>query len=184
MVSNLSCVVKSNNQINRDFFLVKTVEVAKNLLRCVLRKRDKGDFLILETEAYLQNDPASHSFKGKTKRNQHMFLLGGHTYVYLIYGIHYCFNIVTGKEGVGEAVLIRSALDLANNRLIIGPGNVCKELELNLSHSGVDLLENPFISLEMTETKIKIAATPRVGISKGKDLKYRFLNSEFLRTQP
>jgi len=181
MVANLGRTVKLNNRISRDFFLDETVEVAKNLLYCILRRRSRGDFLIVETEAYLQNDPASHSFRGKTKRNQHMFLLGGHSYVYLIYGLHHCFNVVTGKEGVGEAVLIRSVLDLANNRLIKGPGNVCKELEINLSHSGVDLLENPFISLEVAAVQVKITNTTRVGISKGTDLKYRFLNTEFLK---
>jgi len=90
-----------------DFLSGSAPEVAKNLLGCVLRNGGTAG-IIVETEAYSQDDAASHSFRGLTKRNSPMFGAPGTIYVYFTYGMHNCFNIVTNEEGIGEAVLIRA----------------------------------------------------------------------------
>jgi DNA-3-methyladenine glycosylase len=95
----------------RSFYLRSTLQVARDLLgKHIVRK--VGTLLligkIVEVEAYCKGDPASHAFHGRTKRNDVMFWEGGHLYVYFTYGMHFCANIVTGNEGMGEAVLIRA----------------------------------------------------------------------------
>ncbi len=119
---------------------------------------------IVEVEAYRQDDPASHSFRGPTRRNRTMFGPPGFAYVYLIYGVHHCLNVVCGPEGVGDAVLIRAAEPLAgiecirrlrepgtsrpgsrlaSDRLLSGPGNLCKGLGIrNNTEDGASLVES------------------------------------------
>ncbi|MGH2567980.1 MAG: DNA-3-methyladenine glycosylase [Bacteroidota bacterium] len=95
----------------RSFYLRPTVQVAKDLLGKFIVRKLKSKTLIgkiVETEAYCEGDPASHSYRGKTKRNDVMFWQGGHLYVYFTYGMHFCANVVTREEGIGEAVLIRA----------------------------------------------------------------------------
>src|SRR5690606_40138382 len=110
---------------------------------------------IVETEAYDQTDEASHTFKGRTKRNDAMFKAAGHMYVYFTYGMHYCCNIVCGKDGYGSGVLIRaveplSGLDVIERRrgmtgvnVTNGPGKICQALAIDLTLSGHDLSESP-----------------------------------------
>ena len=98
-------------KLPRSFYLRPTLQVAKDLLGKHFVRIHRGITLvgkIIEVEAYRSDDPASHSFHGKTKRNQVMFREAGHLYVYFTYGMHFCANVVTGPEGRGEAVLIRA----------------------------------------------------------------------------
>lgn len=146
----------------REDALLDTVRAARELLGCMLIRRD-GSLVrrarIVETEAYLRDDPASHSFRGPTGRNQAMFGAPGHAYVYRIHRA-ICFNVVTGPEEVGEAVLIRAVEPLegiermqearlrrtvgrtipSRFALSNGPGKLCQALDITLSDNGCDLL--------------------------------------------
>jgi DNA-3-methyladenine glycosylase len=100
------------SKLPRSFYLRPTLTVAQDLLGKYFVRKSDGESLtgmIVEVEAYLGlKDPASHTYRGKTKRNEVMFKKGGHLYVYFIYGMHFCANIVTEEEGIGHAVLLRA----------------------------------------------------------------------------
>ena len=166
--------------LSRDFFLEDTRKVAKNLLgKIMVRHLPEGKVRgkIVETEAYLShNDPACHASRGKTKRNEMMFGPPGRAYVYFIYGMYYCFNVVTREKGRGEAVLVRAlepleGIDIMKERrgvedffnLTSGPGKLCQALGIDKGLNGVDLLEGDLVILDGGE-KPEIEASPRVGI--------------------
>jgi len=148
-------------KLNRSFYTRPTLEVAKNLLgKYIVRKigKRKIDGKIIETEAYIgPKDRASHAFEGKiTKRNLAEYLIGGHIYIYLVYGMYWQLNISTSEKGRPECVLIR-ALDLGKPRrkasflrgkLADGPGKVCRYLKLDKSFYGEDLTKSKRIWLE------------------------------------
>ena len=143
---------------------------------------------IIETEAYLPDDPASHAFNGPTDRNRVMFGPPGHLYVYLSYGIHCCANVVTGPDGSGQAVLIRAVTPIRGVELIRkrrarpdrelsnGPGKLCAALGIELKHDGLDLLGDRGVSIEDdgTEPPPTPLIGPRIGISKAVDSPLRF----------
>ena len=107
--------------LDQTFYDQETVSVARQLLGCFFMHEEmEGTTIgrIVETEAYVANDPASHSFRGKTPRNAVMFGLAGKAYVYFIYGMYYCVNVVTGREGVGKAVLLRALEPIAGIELM------------------------------------------------------------------
>ena len=139
-----------NKKLTRGFYTKPTLKVAKELLgKCIVRKigRKKLVGKIIETEAYIgPQDRASHSFGGKiTPRNRAEYLIGGHIYIYLVYGMYWQLNISTGKEGRPECLLIR-ALDLG--KLANGPGKVCRYLKLDKSFYGEDLTKSKRIWLD------------------------------------
>ena len=156
--------------------------------------------IITEVEAYLgDSDPASHAYRGLTKRNKAMFDVGGTCYVYLSYGMHYCVNVVSGKSGHGEAVLIRAFQPIYNvttmakrrginlspdqrppKNLSNGPGKVSQALGINLNHYGVDF-RGPILKIVDLGIAIpprSIEVTGRIGISKGQELPLRFVVSD------
>ena len=140
---------------------------------------------IVETEAYRQDDPASHAFRGSTSRNAAMFEEAGTVYVYFTYGMHYCVNIVCGQKGYGEGVLIRAlepieGLELMRERrsvstdtqLTNGPAKLTKALGVTLEQTGSVLGEG--LHLERGFTPEMIVQTERIGISKAKEQPWRF----------
>ena len=155
---------------------------AKRLLDCELVRELDGRIIrvkIVETEAYDQQDEASHSFRGPTRRNDSMFKKAGHLYVYFSYGMHYCSNIVCGKEGAGMGVLIRAVeplegIDIIEDRRGItgrnatnGPGKVAQALGIDLSLNGHDLSASPLQLIRKRPLPPRqIVIGKRIGISK------------------
>jgi DNA-3-methyladenine glycosylase len=122
---------------------------------------------IVETEAYLgAHDLAAHSSKGVTERTKIMFGPPGHAYVYLIYGMHHCMNVVTEREGNGAAVLLRAVEPLENiSAKTNGPGLLCSAMEIDWQLNGHDLLSDDFFITEPEVTeKFSIVSRPRIGV--------------------
>ena len=142
---------------------------------------------IVEVEAYMAFDPASHAFRGKTNRNAVMFGPAGHLYVYFTYGMHHCVNVVTGKAGDGQAVLLRAVEPLAGIDVMVarrgrsrnvadGPGKLCQAFAIDLSANGVDACRPSPIGL--FDDGVAPPALPkssvRIGISVGVDTPWRW----------
>ena len=156
--------------------------VAPELLGSMLAVGDAGG-VVVETEAYAADDPASHSFGGPSARNAAMFGPPGHAYVYRSYGIHWCFNVVCRP---GSAVLIRalqptSGLEAMMARrgtrdvraLASGPGKLCQALAIDRSRDGLPL-EGGSIELRPSPEQPDIVVGPRIGITKAADKPWRF----------
>jgi DNA-3-methyladenine glycosylase len=192
-------IVEKNNfkidyskALNENFFRQDTKTVAKGLLGKVLVRKIRNNYLtakIVETEAYLPDgDLSCHAAVGKTQRNAPMFEAGGILYVYFIYGVHHCINIVTELEGKGCAVLIRAAeplmgLDIMSvnrknndvNKLCKGPGNLAKAFGFTVKDNFLSLCsKNLFIQDFQKNNKNDIITTKRVGINKSKELLLRY----------
>lgn len=173
-------------------------KAAQRLLGCELeRVMLNGEILrvrIVETEAYDQNDPASHSSRGQTARNSVMFGPPGFLYVYFIYGMHYCCNISTGPDGFGEAALIRAVEPIigkeimSKNRKNIsgvnitnGPAKTCEALLIDKTLNSHDLSESPLkLIMKPSVAARDIVQTTRIGIKKGAETPWRF----YLRNNP
>jgi len=168
--------------------------VARALIGATLLVDGVGG-VIVETEAYDQADPASHTFMGPTARNAAMFGPAGHAYVYRSYGIHWCLNFTCREAGHGAGVLIRAiepraGLEQMSLRrggivdprlLCSGPGRVGQALGITLAHYGLPLDRPPFFVAPPSEA-VEAVLGPRIGISKGVDAPWRFglLGSRFL----
>lgn len=178
--------------LSRDFFKEDTLTLARLLLgKTLVHFSPEGLTAgkIVETEAYGEGDPACHASRGMTKRNEVMFGPAGLAYVYLIYGIYYCFNVVGGEEGKGEAVLIRAleplaGLDLLYKRrkkarkvtdLMNGPGKLCAAMAITKEHNRHNLSEKPlFIATGENVEKDSVACTTRIGISQATEKEWRY----------
>lgn len=175
----------------REFYARDTALVARELLGQVL-VHDTPEGLtagrIVETEAYLQGDPACHASRGMTPRNRVMFGPPGHAYVYIIYGLHHCFNVVTAGEGVGEAVLVRAlepleGIPLMRSRrgkesmkdLCRGPAMLVQSMGISRDNNGEDMVGGKLVVCRgeaVAENEVVI--TTRVGIKQGAELPLRF----------
>jgi DNA-3-methyladenine glycosylase len=142
---------------------------------------------IVEVEAYGPDDPASHSYRGRTGRNAVMFGPAGRLYVYRSYGIHWCANVVCGADGVGAAVLLRAlepthGLEVMSARrggvparlLCAGPGRLTQALGIHGAHDGA-LLDRPPFALLPPEEPVAWEATQRIGITQGAEREWRYV---------
>lgn len=183
---------QSAEPVDRASLVGPAADVAPTLLNKLLVSGVGGRRVvgrITEVEAYDEDDPASHTFRGRTPRNAPMFGPAGHLYVYLSYGIHLCGNVVVGPEGRGEAVLLRGlevvdGLDVVRDRrgvrsdseLANGPGNVGGAVGFEINHNGLDLLGGGELQLleDGTPPPVDPIVGPRIGITKGVETPWRF----------
>lgn len=185
-----------NKILTEDFYTGTTPEIARRLLgKHLCRQTETGFYAgkIVETEAYLgEKDLAAHSSRGRTPRTEIMYGPPGHAYIYLIYGMYYCLNIVLQKEGTPEAVLIRSLepLVLASEKILPkekeyegkklekilnGPGKLCREFQIGKDLNGANLTKRNGLWLENGEDipPRKIVAAPRIGVDYARHWKNR-----------
>lgn len=171
--------------LRSSFFDLPAVEVAQGLIGASIRVAGVGG-VIVETEAYDAFDPASHSFGGPTLRNAPMFGPAGRAYVYRIYGLHWCFNVVCDATQPGSAVLIRAIEPLwglsdmrqrrgadAIQSLCSGPGKLCQALAIDSRLNGCDLNQPPFWFSPPRQPVARLVGG-RIGISRGSETPWRF----------
>jgi DNA-3-methyladenine glycosylase len=174
------------SRIGRDFFARSVHEVAPDLIGATLLVDGCGG-PIVEVEAYDQEDPASHGFRGRTARNASMFGPPGYAYIYRSYGIHWCLNLVCEEEGTADAVLLRAlepihGVERMKERrgvddprlLCAGPGRLCEALGVTREHDGLALDQPPF-ELRARTQPVEIVSTPRIGITRAADRPWRYV---------
>ncbi len=207
---------RSYHPLPLTFFQRNTLDLVPEILGKVLVRRIHGKILagrIVEIEAYIGDDPASHASRGMTDRNKAMFENGGLSYVYFTYGMHFCFNIVTERKGFPAAFLVRALEPLVGidvmkklrklvptkegtdsiKNLTNGPGKLCQAMQIDRKLNGVKLSDNEFFLADdgFVVNKNDIDRSTRIGIKVGTEKKWRFFlkGSEFVskmgaRSQP
>lgn len=193
--------MSSSSRFPRSFYARPTLQVARDLLGTFLVRNIRGTTLIgmiVEVEAYLGSiDPASHAYRGPTPRNQVMFGEAGHLYVYFTYGMHFCANVVTEKEGKAGAVLLRAIQPiqgtmvmtrfrgLARNKkssevlISSGPARLCQALGIGRRENGTDLCGSTiYIKPGIPPQRSLIARSERIGIRRGTEHLWRFFLKE------
>jgi DNA-3-methyladenine glycosylase len=186
---------KTQRKLARSFYSRPTLEVARDLLgkRIIYDAPDgRLSARIVEVEAYVgQDDPACHAARGLTERNAVMFGKPGFSYIYFIYGMYNCFNIVTERHGFPAAVLLRAAEPLEGvermlasgknqrkSNVLSGPGKFCRAFGLTREHSGADLTGGMLFLSDSDEAPAKVVVTTRVGITVGQELPWRFYDAD------
>jgi DNA-3-methyladenine glycosylase len=175
----------AGERLTREFFARTVHEVAPELIGATLLVDGVGG-RIVEVEAYDQDDPASHGFRGQTARTASMFGPPGHAYVYRSYGVHWCLNLVCAEEGRAEAALVRAlepthGLDAMRERrgleparaLCSGPGKLCQALGITRANDALPLDEPPF-ELLARESEPPLAVGPRIGITRAVEQPWRY----------
>ena len=194
------------NKLTRDFYLTDGLTLAKALPGKVLvHETEEGitSGIIVETEAYLgPEDKAAHTYKARrTSRTEIIFGEGGHAYVYLVYGLHCCFNVTANVAGKPECVLVRALEPIEGVRLMMkrrrtdrvrnlcdGPGKLCQALGITRTLYGADLCGDELYILDRETVNVEVIATPRIGIDYAeeyRDVCWRFCvsGSEYLSTK-
>jgi DNA-3-methyladenine glycosylase len=172
----------------RRFYARDSLDVAPDLIGRILIRESNGVRAagrIVEVEAYRPDDPASHSFRGLTRRNATMFGPPGHAYVYVSHGIHHCVNLTTGDA---SAVLIRAiepvdgTEEMARRRgvaeprlLCAGPGRLCQALGVTMAENGEDLTRRGNLWVAAGRPSPSVRATPRIGVNVAADVAWRFV---------
>ncbi len=159
-------------EFSREFFRQDTILVAREVIGTWFARKYRGKWYgarVVETEAYLGKiDAAAHSWRGRrTPRVEPMYLDGGHLYVFLVYGMHSCANIVTRPAGIAEAVLLRAAEGPPGTpvKLLSGPGRLCAAMGITVNSSGVDLLSGGDLRLFRLDTeKVPMKISKRIGV--------------------
>ncbi len=178
--------------VGRALLGATSVEVAPRLLNKLIVVGERAG-RIVEVEAYMgPDDPASHAYRGPTARTASMFAQAGTLYTYLSYGIHTCANVSCGPQGVGQAVLLRALEPVCGTEamrrdrpsarrdadLTNGPGKLCEALGITLAHDGVDVCD-PRSAVRLcgdgTEPPPRPLRTPRIGISRAVEHRWRFV---------
>jgi DNA-3-methyladenine glycosylase len=196
---------KGGAALPREFYARETELVARDLLGCILECRAPEGVAsgrIVETEAYLgEHDLACHAASGRTRRTEPLYGPAGTSYVYFIYGVHWCFNAVTRDEGLPSAVLIRAlepveGIDLMRARrpaakrvqdLTNGPGKLCAALGIDARHNALPLVRPPLVIREGTPVPAeRVVITPRIGISESADwpLRWFVADNQFVSRTP
>jgi DNA-3-methyladenine glycosylase len=178
-------------RLARRFFERYTPRVARALLGAVLVRVVDGERLsgtIVETEAYRgSKDPASHAYRGRTRRNAVMFGEGGHAYVYFSYGFHWCLNLTTEPAGRAGAVLVRAVEPIEGLEMMLrnrgldsdvhvadGPGKLTQALGIDSGLNAEDLITSDRLFVEEGKKVKGIGSSSRVGIRRGVEFKWRF----------
>jgi DNA-3-methyladenine glycosylase len=178
----------------RGFYLRPTLTVASELIRKTIVYRH-GDAVmaadIVEAEAYIgEDDPACHAAVGLTERNRVMYGKGGHSYIYFIYGMYNCFNVVTEKSGFPAAVLIRAVEPVLGEEIMAanspagakiltnGPGKFCRAFGLTREHNGLDLTRSEIYLIDRGNHQSRIEISQRIGIKKGANKPWRFFDAD------
>ena len=196
-------------KLKRDFYIRPTLEVARELLGCILIHHTADGVTagkIVEVEAYIgPDDAAAHSYNNRpSTRTMIQYGIGGHAYIYLIYGMHYCMNVVTGEKGKPESILIRAlepTMGIAymkqrrhtekTGNLCNGPGKLCAALKIDKTCYGEDLCGNKLYIVQEGKplSRDDIIADKRINVAyagKAKDYEWRFLirNNPFVSVKP
>jgi len=165
----------------KNFFYRHSKLVAPDLIGCYLIKnngKNKVKGVIVETEAYSQEEEACHGYHKKTNSNKSLFGKPGTFYIYKSYGIHHCLNIVTDKENFASGVLIRAVfISKKNDRLASGPGLVTKTFGIDISLDSLQVFNNSSLWISQRDSILEqkdIIQTTRIGISKAKNIKWRW----------
>ena len=179
-------MAKIGNLIQNSFFARKAEIVAPELIGCQLTKRNKDgkhiSGIIVETEAYSEEEAACHGYKRKTKSNETLFGEPGRLYIYLTYGVYHCVNVVTYKKDFANGVLLRAlAIPNENERIASGPGLLAKRFELTRVENNLEITKENGLWIKEPSFNINmhnIIQTTRIGISEAKDLPWRWYMKE------
>lgn len=184
--------VRGAKRLGRDDLPHDTVALSRALIGKLLVRVREGETLagrIVETEAYFPDDPASHAFRGKTRRNRAMFGPPLHAYVYFIYGANWCLNVTAEADGVGAAALVRACEPvlgietmralrgregLKDRELARGPGNLCRAFGIGPEFDGADLATDRRLWIADDGAALAVGVSTRVGITKAAHEPLRF----------